>query len=37
MCPRISPEESAAYEALALAKLGPEAASWLATGELGEP
>ena len=33
----LSPEESAAYEALALEKLGPEAASWLATGELGEP
>jgi aryl sulfotransferase len=31
----LSPAESAAYEAMALEKLGPECARWLATGELG--
>jgi aryl sulfotransferase len=29
----LSPEESAAYEAMALEKLGPQCARWLATGE----
>jgi aryl sulfotransferase len=31
----LSPEESAAYEAMALEKLGPACARWLATGERG--
>jgi aryl sulfotransferase len=31
----LSAEESAAYEAMALEKLGPECARWLATGERG--